>query len=153
MAIRLKRVYLEPELGDGRRVLVDRLWPRGLRKDAARIDLWARDLAPSDSLRAWYGKDPERWPEFRRRYFAELDGKRDAVRDFAASLGKGTVTFLFAKADETRNNAVALKMYLERKGRGGTVKSRPSMKRATGRPRAGASPAHPPRRARRRGPR
>lgn len=154
MAIRLKRVYLPPAPGDGQRILVDRLWPRGLRKADAAIASWVRDLAPSDALRVWYARDPERWPEFKRRYFAELDSKVTEVRAFAQSLGKGRVTFLFAKTDEIHNNAAALKDYLERLGTMPRGKARPAAKtRATARRGGGAGPARRPRSARRRGPR
>jgi uncharacterized protein YeaO (DUF488 family) len=126
-------VYLPPEPRDGRRILVDRLWPRGIRKDDAAIDLWARELAPSDALRAWFARDPAKWVEFKRRYFAELDRKADEVRAFAASLGTGRMTFVFAKTDETRNNAVALTAYLERR-RGGGRPSTTKKSGARGRP-------------------
>ena len=110
--VRLKRAYDPPGPEDGRRILVDRLWPRGLAKTAARIEYWAREIAPSTQLRRWFGHDPAKWKEFRRRYFAELEAN-PAVGRLRAELACGPVTFLFAAKDEARNNAVALARYLE----------------------------------------
>ncbi|MGH9420556.1 MAG: DUF488 domain-containing protein, partial [Thermoanaerobaculia bacterium] len=89
MRIQTKRVYEPPDRADGQRILADRLWPRGLSKAAARIDYWAKGIAPSTALRRWYGHDPAKWPEFRRRYFAELDKNPDGVADLRRQLGKG----------------------------------------------------------------
>jgi uncharacterized protein YeaO (DUF488 family) len=115
MAIKLKRVYLKPEKSDGCRVLVDRLWPRGLGRRKAGIDHWLRDLAPSTALRKWYGHEPERWQEFKRRYRAELKQQKDAVKELKALLRQHrTVTFLFSSKEEKLNNAAALKAYLRR---------------------------------------
>lgn len=113
--IRLKRAYDPPAAEDGRRVLVDRLWPRGLSKDAARLDAWLKDVAPSDGLRRWFGHRPERWAEFRRRYREELasPGAQAALRDLAAWARDGDVTLLFAAKDPERNNAVVLREVLE----------------------------------------
>lgn len=111
--IRVKRVYEPPSAEDGRRVLVERLWPRGVRKDALKLDLWAKDLGASDALRRWYGHVPESWPEFQRRYRAELlkqPGNWQALLEFA---GEGTLTLLFSARDELRNNAVALRDFLQ----------------------------------------
>jgi uncharacterized protein YeaO (DUF488 family) len=111
-----KRVYEPAESGDGFRVLVDRLWPRGLAKADARIDLWARALAPSDALRRWYGHEPERWPEFLRRYHAELDANNEEAETVATLLEKarvGPLTLLFASKETQLNNAAALKAWLE----------------------------------------
>lgn len=94
-------------------MLVDRLWPRGLSKDAARVDLWLKDIAPSDALRKWYGHDPARWEEFRRRYFAELDTHREELEELKKRARRERVTLLFGARDEERNNAVALRQYLE----------------------------------------
>lgn len=113
--IRVKRVYDPPNPQDGRRVLVDRLWPRGLKKDAAQLDEWLKEVAPSDGLRKWFGHDPEKWEEFQRRYHAELDRKPHAWRPLLAAAAAGTVTLLFAARDDARNNAVALKSYLEKR--------------------------------------
>ena len=111
--IRTKRVYLPPEPGDGTRVRVDRLWPRGLKKTDARIDLWLPEVAPSPELRRWYGHDPARWAEFQRRYHAELDAHPEPVEKLRALARKGPLTLLFAARDPERNNPVALKAYLE----------------------------------------
>jgi uncharacterized protein YeaO (DUF488 family) len=113
----LKRVYLPPDRADGTRVLVDRLWPRGLARERARIDLWCKDLAPSDALRRRFHGDPNGWDAFRAGYFAELErpAAQAAVRDLRDRLRHGPVTLLFAARDETRNNAVALKEWLDRR--------------------------------------
>ena len=113
--IRTKRVYDPPAPNDGKRVLVDRLWPRGLKKDEAAIDLWLRDAAPSPELRRWFGHDPKRWTEFRRRYAAELDRQYAALQPLL-DIG-GTVTLLFAARDMERNNAVALTGWLKAQNR------------------------------------
>ena len=112
--IRLKRVYDPPAEEDGYRVLVERLWPRGLLKERAGVDLWLKDAGASPELRRWFGHDPERWEEFRRRYFAEMR-QREEVVDLLKNLirEKGTVTFVFAARDSDRNNAVALREFLE----------------------------------------
>lgn len=115
--IAIKRVYAKAEKGDGFRVLVDRLWPRGVRKEDARIDLWLKEIAPSDALRKWYGHDPERWPEFRKRYLAELAGKRDAVAQLRERAKRGDMTLLYGAKEERFNNAAALRELLARKGR------------------------------------
>ena len=115
MAVKLKRVYLKPEKSDGCRVLVDRLWPRGLTKSKAKVDHWLRDIAPSNELRKWYGHDPKRWPEFKRRYRAELKGEKDAVKDLRVLLRQHrSLTFLFSSKEEKLNNATALKAYLRK---------------------------------------
>ena len=115
MAVKLKRIYLKPEKSDGCRILVDRLWPRGLSKSKAKVDHWFRDLAPSTALRKWYGHDPKRWAEFQRRYRKELKGEKDAVQELKNLLKQHrTVTFLFSSKEETLNNAVALKAYLRK---------------------------------------
>jgi uncharacterized protein YeaO (DUF488 family) len=110
--IRIKRVYDPPDAGDGVRVLVDRLWPRGLRKEAAALDAWRPELAPSDALRRWFGHDPERWAEFRRRYAAELHAKAEALASLRALARVSPVTLLFAARDEAHNNAVVLREVL-----------------------------------------
>jgi len=113
-AIRLKRVYDTPEKSDGRRILVERLWPRGLTKEKAQADLWAKEIAPSTELRKWYAHDPDKWPEFKTRYAAELDANPEQVQAILEEIRKGTVTFLFASKEERFNSAVALKEYIER---------------------------------------
>ena len=113
--IGVKRVYDEPAASDGRRILVDRLWPRGLTKEKAKIDCWAKDIAPSNELRKWYGHDPAKWDGFRKRYFAELEENGEAVKRLREAIGKGPVTFVYSSTERTINNAEALKHYLERK--------------------------------------
>ena len=113
--MRTKRVYEEPVKGDGFRILVDRLWPRGLTKDRARIDLWLKEVAPSDALRKWYGHDRARWAEFKRRYFQELEDKKETIRSITSKASKGTVTLLYGAKDEECNNAVALQEFIEQK--------------------------------------
>jgi uncharacterized protein YeaO (DUF488 family) len=110
--IRVKRVYDPPEEGDGYRILVDRLWPRGLTKEQAALDLWLKTVAPSDELRHWIHQDPEKWPEFCRRYSAELDTHPNAVAFLRQKSKDGWVTLLYASRDERHNNAVALAKYL-----------------------------------------
>lgn len=108
----VKRIYEPVAPDDGQRVLVDRIWPRGVSKQDAALALWLKDIAPSDDLRQWFGHEPERWAEFQKRYRAELDGSGDAVAELRALLGKGKVTLLYGAHDEARNNAVALAAYL-----------------------------------------
>jgi uncharacterized protein YeaO (DUF488 family) len=115
--ISLKRAYEPPARADGCRILVERLWPRGLTKQKAKIDLWAKDAAPSTELRRWFGHDPERWAEFKRRYFEELGAWEDAVEPIRARVRAGRVTFVFASREPRFNNAVALKEYLDRRRR------------------------------------
>jgi uncharacterized protein YeaO (DUF488 family) len=106
--IRIKRMYDPPAADDGRRVLVDRLWPRGVSKEKARIDEWVKEIAPSDDLRTWFGHDPGRWEEFRKRYREELEGHGELLESLRTEAGKGTVTLLFAAKDAEHNNAVVL---------------------------------------------
>ena len=114
MQIWLKRVYEKPGSRDGARVLVDRLWPRGINKDKAGIDLWLKDLAPSHELRKWFGHDRKKWEGFKKRYYCELNTKRqEAVEKLEEIARSGRVTLVYASADERLNNAVALKEYLE----------------------------------------
>jgi uncharacterized protein YeaO (DUF488 family) len=113
MTIRIKRVYDPRDAGDGRRILIDRLWPRGLSKEDAKIYYWAREIAPSDALRQWYGHHPDKWMEFKSRYFAELDANRDGFAELRRQMGEGAVTFLFSSKEPRLNNAFALKEYVE----------------------------------------
>lgn len=115
-AIALKRVYAPPHADDGTRILVDRLWPRGIARDKARIDLWLKDIAPSDALRKRFHGKPDEWDAFCAAYFAELEepAAQAASKDLLARLRKGPVTLLYAARDERRNNAVALRAWLER---------------------------------------
>jgi uncharacterized protein YeaO (DUF488 family) len=115
MPIGLKRAWDPPAESDGYRVLVDRVWPRGITKQALRLDAWLKELAPSTALRKWFGHDPARWEEFRERYFRELDGQGPALEQLARRAAEGQVTLVFAARDSERNNAVALKDYLERR--------------------------------------
>lgn len=117
MKLRTKRIYEAAARSDGRRILVDRLWPRGVSKSKAAIDFWAKETAPSDDLRRWYKHDPEKWPEFRRRYFAELRSNPDGVAELRANLGKGTATLVFSSKETELNNAAALKEFLGRRRR------------------------------------
>jgi uncharacterized protein YeaO (DUF488 family) len=114
---RLKRIYEKPSRDDGFRVLVERLWPRGMKKEDARIDLWLKDVAPSPELRRWYAHDVAKWPEFRRRYSAELEANPEPVSLLRERAKKGNVTLLFAARDEEHNSAVVLKEFLERRRR------------------------------------
>lgn len=104
----VKRIYEQPAPDDGQRVLVDRIWPRGVSKEDAALTLWLKEIAPSDELRKWFGHEPERWAEFQKRYRAELDENGEAVAQLRALLGKGRVTLLYGAHDEVHNNAVAL---------------------------------------------
>lgn len=113
MELRLKRVYDEASPRDGCRVLVDRIWPRGLRKERARIDHWLKEIAPSTELRKWFGHEPGRWDEFVKRYHAELDDKPDDVAELRRLALSGPLTLLYAARDTMHNNAAALKAYLE----------------------------------------
>jgi uncharacterized protein YeaO (DUF488 family) len=113
MVIKLKRAYDAPEPGDGFRVLVDRLWPRGVSKSSARIDLWLKEIAPSTALRKWFGHDPSKWTEFRARYFRELESNPDAVDELMAHIRRGRITLVYGAKDLEHNDAVALKEYLE----------------------------------------
>jgi uncharacterized protein YeaO (DUF488 family) len=108
----IKRVYEKPAKDDGVRILVDRLWPRGVSKQKAAVDLWLKDIAPSADLRKWFGHDPERWTEFRRRYRAELKANKDAVKALRAELKVPRVTLLYAAHDADHNNARVLAEYL-----------------------------------------
>ena len=115
-SIALKRVYDAPDDSDGHRVLVDRLWPRGLTKEEARIDLWLRDLAPSNQLRKWFHTNPEHWKEFRQRYLSELRtaAAENALAQLYGALDReGTVTLVFASKRADRNNATVLKEFVE----------------------------------------
>jgi uncharacterized protein YeaO (DUF488 family) len=113
MRIKVKRIYDPPSPEDGTRLLVDRIWPRGLSKESAKIDAWLKDFAPSTELRRWFGHDPARWAEFQKRYYAELDKKPDLKKTILPPKTKGTVTLLFGARDTEHNNAVALKSYLQ----------------------------------------
>jgi uncharacterized protein YeaO (DUF488 family) len=113
MALLLKRAYEPPEQDDGFRILVDRLWPRGVSRNAAHIDLWLKDIAPSTSLRKWFDHDPSKWAEFRERYFLELRRSPEAIGQVNEHEQHGAVTLVYAAKDREYNHAVALKAYLE----------------------------------------
>jgi uncharacterized protein YeaO (DUF488 family) len=117
MHIQLKHASEAPARGDGARVLVDRLWPRGKSKAALKLDLWLRDAAPSTELRRWFAHDPMKWAEFRRRYHAELDANSEALAALRERVADGPVTLVYAAADSEHNNAVALYEWLEAQGR------------------------------------
>lgn len=110
---KLKRAYDQPEAADGARYLIDRLWPRGITKASVKIDGWVREVAPSDPLRRWFNHDPEKWNEFRERYFAELASKPDAWAPLIEAARSGTVTLVYGAHDAEHNNGVALAEYLE----------------------------------------
>ena len=111
--VHLKRVYEQPSKKDGSRVLVERLWPRGVSKERAAVDLWLKDIAPSPELRTWFGHDPARWEQFQKRYWKELEEKKEAVRLLKKKGKQGTVTLVYAARDEEHNGALALKRFLE----------------------------------------
>ena len=113
--IQLKRAYEAATKSDGLRILVERLWPRGVNKEKAAIDLWLKEIAPSAELRTWFQHDPDKWAEFRKRYWAELRAKKDSVAELKQKIGKRTVTFVFAASDRERNSAVALKEFLQQR--------------------------------------
>jgi uncharacterized protein YeaO (DUF488 family) len=111
--VAIKRVYEPPADSDGQRVLVDRLWPRGLSKDKADVALWLKEIAPSTELRKWFGHEPEKWPEFQKRFRAELESNGEAVGQLRSLAAKDKVTLLYSAHDEQHNNAVVLAAYLK----------------------------------------
>jgi len=111
--INVKRAYQLPSFEDGRRFLVDGLWPRGLKKADLNVEDWLKDVAPSEALRNWFKHDPRKWEEFKIRYYRELDCKPDSWRPLLKAAEEGVITLVFASKDERRNNAIALKAYLE----------------------------------------
>jgi uncharacterized protein YeaO (DUF488 family) len=115
MTISLKRAYDPPAKGDGHRILVDRVWPRGITRDDLQIDAWLKDLAPSNGLRKWFGHDPAKWDEFRRRYALELEQRSEALGELVEKARTGHVTLIFSAKDTEHNNAVALREHLERR--------------------------------------
>lgn len=134
MTIEIKRTYDARERGDGWRVLVERLWPRGMTKSALAADTWLKDVAPSTGLRKWFGHRVERWEEFRRRYRGELAANPDAWRPIVEASGAGTVTLLYSARDSSHNGALVLREYIRsrdrRRGGGG---ARPRPRKGTGR--------------------
>lgn len=115
--IKLKRAYEKPARDDGERILVERLWPRGLTKQRARIDLWLKEVAPSAELRKWFGHDPKKWDEFRQRYREELKHKGDLIELLKEKTKKGVVTFIYAARDQDHNGAIVLKEFVEGGGK------------------------------------
>jgi uncharacterized protein YeaO (DUF488 family) len=120
--IKLKRVYERVDAEDGKRILVERLWPRGLKKEDAKIDAWLRDIAPSTKLRKWYSHDPAKWTKFRERYWKELDAKFEQLSELVNECNEQIVTFVFGSKEEKLNNAAALKEYIETKFKIATAK-------------------------------
>ena len=114
MKIKLKRVYEEPDPADGTRILVDRLWPRGLTKEKAHVDLWLKEVAPSNELRKWFAHDPARWAEFKTRYRAELKHNSEQVALLKQAAAKGPATLVYGAKDEEHNEAVVLQELLNR---------------------------------------
>ncbi len=113
--ISLRRAYEPAKRGEGRRFLVERLWPRGVKKENLALDAWLKDGAPSTELRKWFSHDTAKWKEFRRRYFAELSAHPDALRSLLDAARQGDITLIYSSHDQQHNNAVALKEYLKRK--------------------------------------
>ncbi len=111
--LKTKRVYEPPSPEDGKRILIDRLWPRGIKKESAAIDDWIKDLAPNSDLRKWFNHEPEKWSEFRKRFFRELDTRDRQVEAIMKLARKGTVTLVYGSREERYNNATALKEYIE----------------------------------------
>ena len=122
--IKLKRVYEPASPDDGVRILVERLWPRGVRKDALKLDRWHKDVAPSDGLRRWFGHEPKKWNGFRDRYFAELEANPQTWESVVKAARSGSVTLIYSSRDLEHNNAVALKDYLEDKMQRGARRKR-----------------------------
>jgi uncharacterized protein YeaO (DUF488 family) len=114
MNIKIKRVYEQPDRKDGERILVDRLWPRGLTKEKAGVDLWLKEIAPSTELRKWFDHDPEKWQRFRGRYETEIRHKVDLIRVLRQKAREGTITLIYGARDEKHNEALVLKQFLER---------------------------------------
>lgn len=114
MSLVIKRVYESTAATDGFRILIDRLWPRGLSKADAHVDLWLKTLAPSTELRKWFGHDPEKWEEFQQRYFAELDGVPESIEQVRKMAKRKRVTLVYSAKDTLHNDAVALIQYLQR---------------------------------------
>jgi uncharacterized protein YeaO (DUF488 family) len=113
--IQLKRVYEQETPADGVRYLIERLWPRGVKKESLHIEAWLKEAGPSTELRKWFNHDPEKWSEFRRRYFAELNQRKEAWTPILETAERGTVSLLYSSHDTEHNNAVALKEYIEGK--------------------------------------
>ena len=115
MMIKVQRIYNNPKGNDSFRILVDRIWPRGLSKDKVKVDLWQKNIAPTNSLRKWFAHDEMKWNEFKRRYFRELDERRELIDIILSKTNEGLITLLYGAKNEKFNNAIALKEYLEDK--------------------------------------
>ena len=113
MIVKIKRIYDQANDSEGIRILVDRLWPRGIKKNAAEINFWAKNLAPSNELRKWYNHDHKKWNEFRRRYFAELDSNPEGIAELQNHMSGNVIIFLFSSKELKLNNATALKEYID----------------------------------------
>ena len=122
LRLAVKRAYAPPAPGDGQRILVDRVWPRGVTKEVLRLDDWLKDLAPSTELRKWFDHDAKKWDGFRERYFRELDARSDAVAALLERCARGKVTLIYGAKDTVHNQAVALKDYLVKTGGEGTAR-------------------------------
>jgi uncharacterized protein YeaO (DUF488 family) len=126
--IKLKRAYDPVSPADGIRLLVERLWPRGLSKEKLKLDGWIREVGPTTELRKWFGHDPAKWTQFRRKYFRELESHPETWRRIASLARRGTVTLVYSSHDEDHNNAVALREYLQAKARRSTRARRPTQR-------------------------
>lgn len=124
MDIQIRRAYEPPRRGDGYRILVDRVWPRGVSRGDLELDEWRKEIAPSTRLRQWFGHDPERWQEFQERYFAELEPQQDAVRDLVQRARRGRITLVYGARDPDHNQAVALRAYLRARAAGRRARAR-----------------------------
>jgi uncharacterized protein YeaO (DUF488 family) len=111
--IKTRRIYDKPEADDGFRILIDRIWPRGLKKNDVKIDLWQKDIAPSNAIRKWFNHDQRKWDEFKNSYYEELKDKQEIVRLFLEKAEQGTITLLYSSKEEKYNNAIALKEFLQ----------------------------------------
>ena len=116
MTVTLERVYEKPAESDGTRILIDRLWPRGLTKEKAKVDVWLKEIAPSAELRKWFNHELSKWPEFKKRYWAELNNNTEALSVLKKHLASGKVTIVYGAKDEEHNDAVAIQQYLNKKG-------------------------------------
>ena len=116
LKLKLKRVYDEPDAADGKRILVDRLWPRGLTKEKAQVDLWLKEIAPTTELRKWFNHEPEKWAEFQKRYRRELEENDEVVKQLKTEMKKGEVTLVYGAKDEEHNAAVVLREFVEDAG-------------------------------------
>jgi uncharacterized protein YeaO (DUF488 family) len=129
--LKLKRAYDRTAEADGTRILVERLWPRGLSKAKVHVDAWLKEVAPSTDLRKWFGHDPGKWPQFRQRYFRELDARPEAWQSILSKARRGIVTLIYSSHDTLHNNAVVLQEYLQAKARRPTASSRPPSAKRT----------------------